>query len=56
VIRLLPLADFRFRGIHQAFRRDAPEPFAVDAVNQMLLNVTPDFSRGFQEFFIVLKL
>jgi len=56
VIRAFPFADFGQGRIHAAFRRDAPEPFAVNAVNQMPLDKTPGVPGGFEKFRVMGKL
>src|ERR1039458_154022 len=46
VIRAFPFADLGKFLIRLAVRIDAPKPFAVDTVNEILLGVIPHPQRG----------
>ena len=52
VIRAFPFADLRECLIVLAVGFDAPEPFAVDAVNEILLNVFPSLLGGDKKNFV----
>ena len=56
VIRAFPFADFWPGRIHVAFRRDAPEPFAVNAIHQAVLDKIPDAPGGGKKFRVAGKL
>src|SRR5664279_384352 len=52
VIRAFPFAHLRQFRVRLAVRVDAPEPFPVDAVHEVLLNKIPDAARGGGIFFV----
>ena len=49
MIRTLPFADFWQVRVRVAVGVDPPEPFAMDAVNKVLLDVVPDAASRFEK-------